>query len=204
MRGEHIVRDPVYYSPVDDVKAESSTLLHHVSKVFVKLRSSSGDVQGRDGGAVFDDLSRDGHISQVGTNVTTLKAWRVGRKTGTQCSRHKGKLRMLLQQQRLMHDTITCDRCRRLLRFYLIGRQPTSFQTEPNHQKQDLTSMHRSATSLLTISFRWGEDSTWQWLQACCVRSVEKNGAWFWEVSPGTRANHQQPSVTRFLSQVAK
>lgn len=29
------------------------------------------------------------------------------------------------------------------------------------------TSMHRSAISLVTISFLRGEDSTWQWLQAC-------------------------------------
>lgn len=54
-------------SPVDDVKAKSSTLLYHVSEMLVELRGSSGNVQGRDSWAVFDYLDRrDGNVVDVG------------------------------------------------------------------------------------------------------------------------------------------
>ena len=39
--------------PVDDVKAKSSSLLHHISEMLIQFRGSSRYVQGMDGWAVL-------------------------------------------------------------------------------------------------------------------------------------------------------
>lgn len=42
--------------PVNNVEAKSSSFLHHVPKVLVQFGGSAGNVQGRNAGAVSDDL----------------------------------------------------------------------------------------------------------------------------------------------------
>lgn len=104
-------------SPVDDVEAESSAFLHHVSEMVVKFRGSSGDVQSLHRWAVLDDL--DWHTMETLSNLGCID----GAKIPTCC------------------NVVVCP-------------------SVSTNQRIALTSMHRSATSLLTISFRWGDDST--------------------------------------------
>lgn len=79
------------FSPVDNVDAKSSTLLHHVSEMLVELRGSSGDVQGLDGWAIFDYLDlRDRNVAEVGALLSDdqyTPAWGASQHAGMPSAR---------------------------------------------------------------------------------------------------------------------
>lgn len=106
------------------------TLLHHVSKMFVELRSSSSDVQGLHGWAIFYYLlSRNGNAFEVSTNASLLEAVG-GPQAEIGCLWQQDRVPLLKKQQKRRRLVQVLSVLMRLLRFRLTGYR------QPQHKKQ--------------------------------------------------------------------